>query len=72
MDIQIKLFNKNSYKANIEEINLKLSKLQELDKKTQKIRAANKLQEDWKIFNRIFYHQGLLYISKIICFELIG
>ena len=67
---QIKLANKNFYTVNIRKMKLKLAKLQELDKKIQKIRA--KSLDRYKDVNRVLHYQGLLFISEIIQIKLIS
>lgn len=53
-------------------MHLKLHKLQEFDSRNQEIRAAKQLQEGWEDLNRVFHHQNLHYIPKIICTKLIN
>ena len=44
---------------------IRLSELQDNDKKIKKLRSE-KLLEDWKNIKKIFYYQDLHYILKII------
>lgn len=54
MDIWIKLAKEKFYKASISKIRLKLSELQELDEKVQKIRA--KSINGYKKVDRMLYY----------------
>ena len=69
---QTKLANKKSYKANIDEMRLKLAKLQKLNKKTQKLKATVELIEGWKDIDKVLHYQGLSFIPKIIKTKLIS
>ena len=51
---------------------LRLAKLQKLDKKAQKLRAIEKLQEGWIDINRVLHHQKLPFVLEIIQTELIS
>ena len=62
---------KNSYKASIGGIRLRLVELQAEDGQTRKIRAE-KLGGNCEDSDRILYHQGLPYVSEIIKTELIS
>ena len=66
------LADKNSYKASIGAMRLRLAKLQELDNEVWKIRAAKMLQDEYKEVDEVLHYQGLLFISKIIWIELIS
>lgn len=61
----MKLFDKNFYKTNINEMRLKLAKLLKSNKKTWKIRA-NCLKNDYKKVNKVLYYQKLPFVFKII------
>ena len=50
---------------------IKLSKLQDDDKETKKLKLK-RLLEDCKDIDKIFYYQGFLYMPKVICFKLIS
>ena len=69
---QTELANKNSYKANINGMRLRLAELQELDNKAQKLKATEKLQKSCTDMNRVLHHQELPFVSKIILTELIS
>ena len=51
---QIKLANKKSYKTSIGRMNLRLAKLQKLNKTVQKIRAAG--LNRYKNVNKVLHH----------------
>lgn len=67
---QVKLTAKDSWKASIGSMRLRLQKLQEENIKKQKIRAEK--YENWKKIDKIFYHQSLLCIFKLIKINLIS
>ncbi len=50
---------------------IKLPELQDDDKKTKKLRSKE-LPEGWEDIEEVFYYQGLPYVSKVICSELIS
>lgn len=53
-------------------MNLRLLKVQELNKKAQKMKTGKKLQNDYKKINRVLHHQKLPFILKIIETKLIN
>ena len=69
---QTKLADENPYKASIGGIKLRLAELQESNKKVQKLRATEELQEGWEDIDRVLHHQGLPFVSEIIWIELIS
>ena len=50
---------------------MKFPELQNDDKKTKKLRSEE-LAECWKDIKEVLHYQSLLYISKVICLELIN
>ena len=58
--------------ASIGGMNLRLTELQELNKKAQKLMATEELQKGWININRMLHYQGLLFLPKIIQTELIS
>ena len=52
---QTKLADKNSYKASISRMRLRLSKLQESDAEAQKVRAKE-LKDSWEEFDGVLYY----------------
>ncbi len=50
---------------------IRLSKLQDDDKKVKKLRLE-RLPKSWKDIEEVFHHQGLPYVLKVIYFELIS
>ncbi len=50
---------------------MRLSKLQNNDKKAKKLRVEE-LSENWEDIREVLYYQNLLYITKIICSKLIS
>ena len=50
---------------------MKFSKLEDNNKKARKLRFE-KLLKDWKDIKEVFYYQEFLYVSKVICLELIN
>ena len=50
---------------------IRLLELSDDNKNTKKLRLK-KLPEGWKDIKKVFYYQGFLYISKVICLELIN
>lgn len=66
-----KLNDKGLYQVSISTMHLKLQEFQEFNLKVLNI-SSEELQEGWKDLNKIFYHQSISYISKIIYFNLIS
>ncbi len=50
---------------------MKLPELQNNDKKLRKLRSK-KLSESWEDIEEVLYYQNLLYVLRVICFELIS
>ena len=67
---QTELVDESSYKANIDGIRVRLVKLQELDKKAQKIRIEG--LNGYKILDKVLYHQELPFVPEIIWTKLIS
>ena len=51
---------------------LRLQELLKEDKQAQKLRAKQLVKDVWEDIDGVLYHQGLLYVPKIIRIELIG
>ena len=50
---------------------MRLPKLQDDDKEVKKLRSE-RLLEGWEDTEQVLYYQGLSYVSKVICSELIS
>ncbi len=50
---------------------MRLLELQDDDKEAIKLRSK-RLSEGWKDIKPVFHYQGLLYVPKVICSELIN
>ena len=61
---QTELVNKNSYKARIDRMRLRLLKLQKSDPKAWKIRTEG--LEGYEEIDEMLHHQGLPFVLKII------
>ena len=50
---------------------MRLLELQDNDRKAKKLRSK-RLSKGWEKIEQVFYYQGLLYVLKLICSELIN
>ena len=50
---------------------MRLSKLQDDNKEVKKLRSE-RLSKGWEDVKEVLYYQGLLYVPKVICVELIS
>lgn len=69
--IQNGLVYKDSYIVGIGVIKIKLPKLQDNNKKAEKLRLE-RLSKSWKGIKEVLHYQDLPYVSKIICLKLIS
>ncbi len=65
------LADKDSYIVSIGGMRIRLPELQDDDKEAKKLRSEG-LSEGWKIIEQILHYQGLPYVPKVICSELIS
>ena len=61
----------NSYTASIKDKRMKLSKLQNVDKKAKKL-MSERLSEGWEDIKQVLHYQRLSYILKVIHSEWIS
>ncbi len=69
--IQSKLADKGPYTTSIGSIKMRLPELQDDDKEAMNLRSE-RLPEDWKDIEQVLHYQGLPYVPKVICRELIS
>lgn len=67
----MKLVDIASYKASINSKRLKLQKLKETNRETQKLKE-NSLQKNYEGINEIFYYHSLLFLLRTILTKLIS
>lgn len=65
------LVNENAYITSIRGMKIRLSELEDDNKKIKKLRSK-RLCKGWKNIKEMFYYQGLPYVLKIICSKLIS
>lgn len=70
--IRGELDNKSLYNISIGGIKMRLSELQDNDKETKKLRSAELLPEGYKDIKEVLHYQGLSYVPKVICAQLIS
>ena len=51
---------------------MRILKLQDDDKENKKLRSEPVLPEGWGNIEQVFYYQGISYVLKVICSELIS
>ncbi len=68
---QSELAAEGPYTASIGGRRMKLSELQDDDKQAIKLRSEG-LPEGWKDIEQVLHYQGLPYVPKVICLELIN
>ncbi len=69
--IRSKLADKGPYTVSIGGMRMRLSELQDDDKKAMKLRSKG-LPEGWEDIEQIFHYRGLPYLLKVIRSELIS
>ena len=69
---QTELDKVKPYKACIGAMRLRLAELQESDEEARKVRDTGELQAGWEDIDGVLHHQGLPFVSKAICIELIS
>lgn len=69
--IQGKVAYKGPYTISIRGMKIRLSKLQDDDKKAKKLKSE-RLSKGQKDIEKTLYYQGLPYVLKVICSELIS
>ncbi len=69
--IRSELADEGPYTASIGGMKIRLPKLQDDDKEAMKLRSEG-LPEDWEDIEQVLHYQGLLYVPKVICSELIS
>ncbi len=68
--IQRKLADKGPYTASIWGVRMRLPERHDDDKEAMKLRSEG-LPEGWEDIEQVLYYQGLPYVPKVICSELI-
>ncbi len=65
------LAHKGLYIINIGNMRMRLLKLQDNNKEIKKSRSEG-LSESWENIEKVLHYQDLVYVSKVICLELIS
>ncbi len=69
--IRSKLADEGPYTTSIEGMRMRLPGLQDDEKEAMKL-SSERLSEGWEDIERVLYYQGLPYVLKVICSELIS
>ncbi len=71
-DIRSQLAHKGPYTANIRAMRMRLSELEDDNKKAKKKLRSKGLPKVWEDLKEVFHYEDLLFVPKVICLELIS